>query len=124
MGRPKITVGMVGEVYDRLTVESEGERVGAQRQRTLICVCACGTKKTVRLSDLRKGTTTSCGCASRERASAQLATHRMSDSRPYQIWRMMKVRCCNPNEKDYPRYGGRGIQVCQEWMNSFEAVHP
>ena len=54
MGGPKITVGMVGEVYGRLTVESEGERVGAQRQRTLICVCACGTKKTVRLSDLRK----------------------------------------------------------------------
>ena len=49
MGGPKITVGMVGEVYGRLTVESEGERVSAQRQRTLICVCACGTKKTVRL---------------------------------------------------------------------------
>lgn len=119
-GGPKITVGVVGEVYGRLTVESEGERVGAQRQRTLNCLCTCGKRKTVRLSDLRKGTTTSCGCASRERASAQLTSHGMSRTRIYQIWHMMKARCTNPNEKDYPRYGGRGIRVCEEWATSFE----
>lgn len=37
----------------------------------------------------------------------------------YQAWASMKHRCTNPNNKRWPRYGGRGIRVCEEWM-SFE----
>jgi hypothetical protein len=33
----------------------------------------------------------------------------------------MRHRCSNPNSEDYPRYGGRGITVCDRWENSFEA---
>ncbi len=36
-------------------------------------------------------------------------------SRLYKIWSDMKARCENPKDKDYPRYGGRGIQVCRQW---------
>lgn len=41
---------------------------------------------------------------------------------PYSIWRNIRYRCNNPNCKDYPRYGGRGIKVCKEW-DSFEQFH-
>ena len=39
----------------------------------------------------------------------------------YEIWKAMKQRCFNPNHKDYPRYGGRGISVCARWCESFTA---
>lgn len=42
--------------------------------------------------------------------------HGMSRTRLYQIWRDMKHRCANKNSTFYHRYGGRGISVCEEWM--------
>ena len=36
------------------------------------------------------------------------------------IWRAMRRRCCNLNDKAYPEYGGRGIIICDEWLNGFE----
>jgi hypothetical protein len=36
------------------------------------------------------------------------------------IWRNMIRRCHNPESHDYPRYGGRGIKVCEAWRNSFQ----
>ncbi len=45
----------------------------------------------------------------------------MSHSRLYQIWNSMKQRCSNPKAISFPRYGGRGVAVCAEWENSFEA---
>lgn len=37
----------------------------------------------------------------------------------YRMWGRIKERCLNPNKDSYHRYGGRGIRVCEEWMNSF-----
>lgn len=41
------------------------------------------------------------------------------ETRLHRIWKGMKTRCNNPNRKDYKFYGGRGIKVCDEWINSF-----
>lgn len=37
----------------------------------------------------------------------------------YSVWRGMCTRCYNPNSSDYPHWGGRGIKVCDRWLNSF-----
>lgn len=49
--------------------------------------------------------------------------HGMCGTRIYDIWRDMRHRCSCPGMKNYPYYGGRGISVCAEWDNSFEAFY-
>lgn len=50
-----------------------------------------------------------------------LPTHGMHSTTTYHVWEAMKQRCFNPKDKGYPRYGGRGITVCEAWKNSFES---
>lgn len=45
--------------------------------------------------------------------------HGQCGTRLYTVWRGMKERCSNPGHMNYPRYGGRGISVCEQWLNSF-----
>jgi len=46
--------------------------------------------------------------------------HGMARTREYYAWRRMKDRCYNPNIKGYKNWGGRGIKVCDRWLNSFK----
>jgi hypothetical protein len=48
-------------------------------------------------------------------------THGGRENPEYSIWNAMKSRCHNANDKDYARYGGRGIAVCAEWRGDFSA---
>lgn len=48
--------------------------------------------------------------------------HEMTATPTYRSWAAMKTRCSNPNSKDYPRYGGRGISYCEAWEH-FEAFY-
>lgn len=48
------------------------------------------------------------------------ATHNQTDSPEYNTWMSMKQRCLNPNAPNYDLYGGRGIKICDRWVNSFE----
>ena len=47
-------------------------------------------------------------------------THNRTNTKEYRAWSSMKSRCSNPNVASYPNYGGRGITVCDRWLNSFE----
>jgi len=96
----------------------------------IICKCDCGTLKIVRRDHLISGATTSCGCLrsqkSRERVAAMHQgnkTHGMCHTRTYTIWCAMRARCTNPKNVAYRHYGGRGIRVCDRWLQSFENFH-
>jgi hypothetical protein len=41
----------------------------------------------------------------------------------YQVWINMRSRCHDPGDRDFPRWGGRGITVCDEWRLSFDAFY-
>lgn len=43
--------------------------------------------------------------------------HGMYGTRIYGIWAAMKARCGNPNYTEYELYGGRGVKVCEEWID-------
>lgn len=49
-----------------------------------------------------------------------MLTHRKSHTREHQCWSHMKARCGNPKHQAWSNYGGRGIKVCDRWVNSFE----
>ena len=89
------------------------------------CRCDCGKVTTVRARSLWSGNTRSCGCLQKEKASkigkAMHTTHGGSGTRLNKIYRAIKQRCNNPQNPAYENYGGRGITVCAEWLNSFEA---
>lgn len=81
------------------------------------CECDCDTVKTVEGCSLLNGRSRSCGCLCRERH----ITHGMTGTPEYCTWDSMIQRCTNSNNPAYWNYGGRGIPVCAEWLNSFEA---
>lgn len=103
-----------GEVWGRLTViREEGKRA--------LCRCVCGTEGWFQRIHMRSGHTQSCGCYHRERMCiSKNKTHGMSGRPTYVSWRSAKGRCTNPLDKCYAEYGGRGIFMCDRWINSFE----
>ena len=54
---------------------------------------------------------------------ADMSTHRMSKTPEFVAWADMKQRCFNENHKRYKDYGGKGIGICQKWINSFEEFY-
>jgi hypothetical protein len=88
-----------------------------------LCRCECGTEKPVFGCALRTGDSLSCGCLAKELLVKRTATHRMTKTPIYRVWRTMLARCYRPEARGYERYGGRGIAVCDRWQHSFEAFY-
>lgn len=115
-------IDLTGQHFGRLTVLS---RCGSapDRQALWLCSCECGTQIVTKAGNLRSGHTLSCGCYMRQRISESQATHRQSHKRLYNVWTSMKARCYNPNSTFYSDYGGRGIGICDEWRDDYQAFH-
>jgi hypothetical protein len=111
---------LTGQTFGRLFVESRGPNTKHSATRYWV-LCTCGSRKLVRAEKLTGGRTRSCGCLNREEASRRNGTHRQRNTPEYTIWASMKQRCSNPKNKRFKHYGGRGITVCQQWQDSFEA---
>mgnify|MGYP006988858809 CR=1 FL=1 len=84
------------------------------------CQCDCGNTTIVSRSNLLGNKTSSCGCYKKQRIKESHTTHGMSNTRFFGIWHGMKNRCYNSNSENYKDYGGRGITVCNRWLESFE----
>ena len=109
-------VDLTGKKFGKLTVI---ERVPDRKNHVFYkCICDCGNYRDVQSYALKNGTITSCGCDGRK-----LEHHNLYKSRLYHVWHSMKDRCYNPNATSYKHYGGKGVTVCEEWKNSFQAFH-
>lgn len=115
---------LVGRTFFRWTVLSRDPSPGPARW---LCRCACGVERSFESSRLVGGLTKSCGCwkRDRERSTPNNKSHGHAGhgrvSKTYTAWQAMKARCYYPKSAHYADYGGRGIRVCERWLNSFEA---
>ena len=109
----KMVTVVAGDRYGRFRILREVDQ--RHKHRTFECMCDCGTKVTVGLNSLRRGTSQSCGCL----RSEKVKRHGMHRTPEYGAWTHMIDRCRNPKSKSWRNYGGRGISVCESWVRSF-----
>lgn len=108
---------IAGQRFGRLVAI---ERIGSQNYMSIWrCKCDCGNETNVTIARLRNGTTKSCGCLVRERASEVHLKHggakKKKHDRLYRVWIRMKQRCYLKTSCNYHWYGERGITVCDAW---------
>lgn len=114
-------IDRTGQRFGRLTAKelSHKNKLGQSYWR---CVCDCGREPIVCGGHLSSGHTLSCGCYLADKNRAR-ATHgespRKNHSKEYDVWQGMRSRCMYASNKHYPRYGGRGIRVCDRWNSDF-----
>lgn len=119
---PKAREDLTGRVFERLTVIEYAGYEKKSKSSMWRCKCECGKEVTTRRSHLINGDSKSCGCLTRF-TGATTTTHGLSSHPVYSSWDHMKRRCNNPKDDAYENYGGRGIKICEEWNNSFEAFY-
>jgi hypothetical protein len=114
---------MIGKKYNKLTIIEEVEKhvfPSGQTSKKYKCVCDCNNITYVLKRHIVKNHTTSCGCHHKDVVKKLLTTHSLSNHKLYLCWTNMKRRCYDVKNREYKRYGGRGIKVCDRWINSFE----
>ncbi len=108
-------INRTGQRFGRLLVLEEAGR--NQLKKVLWkCQCDCGNIVLRPSGDLVTGNSVSCGCYLKERITKHGGWKKSS----YNTWRAMMRRCYKTKDKDYPRYGGAGITVCQKWHDYVE----
>lgn len=117
-----------GDVFAQLTVIEPRTIVkpsNGYRTRCWLCRCDCGNETVVIDGNLRFGNTRSCGCTKPSRIAEGKWKHgegkRTATTREYHSWCRMNSRCANRNDPKFPRYGGRGITVCEAWRRDYAA---
>lgn len=116
---------LAGMRFERLLALEQS--VSDARNRKWICLCDCGKKCVVTSYHLRSHKVKSCGCYRVDFSREKAKTHGMCYTRFYRIYASILTRVTNTNEPSYPRYGGRGIKICERWLsfdNFYEDMFP
>lgn len=119
-------IDLTGQKFGRLTVLNKAQSKKfpcGQAMSQYLCECDCGQQIVVLVSNLKSGHTKSCGCLQKQLVAERSVTHGMSTTSLYGVWNTMRQRCTNPNNRKYANYGGRGITVCDDWLNSFDSFY-
>jgi hypothetical protein len=113
-------IDMFGKVYSYWTVTKKWEK--RKNGYYWLCKCICGTERFIQGNDLRRGKSKSCGCKRAEFLIKSRGNHGCggkNKTSEYYIWCSMRRRCNSKEHKNYARYGGRGIKICERW-NDFK----
>lgn len=116
-------IDLTGQRFGRLVVVQKAPAKHGVTNAVWLCKCDCGNEVAVRSTSLRTGGCKSCGCFRSEYFQSKMTHHGKSTIRIARIWYEMKARCFCRTNHAYENYGGRGITVCDEWRNNFEAFY-
>lgn len=117
-------IDITGKKFGRLTALYRLHNVNCKTK--WLCICECGNLKEITTNSLQGGKTKSCGCYRKEittKHGKENSKHGKYKTRLYDLWAHMKYRCNNKNYHHYRDYGARGIRVCSEWSNDFQAFY-
>lgn len=87
-----------------------------KNRKMFVCECDCGNTKLIEPAIWEQGIVKSCGCF----AKSLKLEHSEELDRFRRIYSGMVQRCYNKNSECYDNYGGRGIRICNEWINNRE----
>lgn len=107
-------IDLTGQRFGRLAVLERAPNIG--KQSAWLCRCDCGKEKIISGHHLRTGKSIGCGCM----AGKHKKVHGDAGTKLYHVWANMKQRCLNSRNKRYKDWGGRGITVCKEWLESYD----
>jgi hypothetical protein len=107
---------LIGRTFSRLTVVSESVNTCGNKRKWK-CICECGKHVEVQAFSLTSGGTKSCGCLRAELIAARNKSHGMSGTPVYAVWNTMLQRCHNPESRQWPDYGGRGVIADPSWWD-------
>ena len=109
---------LTGKKFGRITVlYRTNPSYGINNGAYWLCRCSCGKEKIIRGWHLTSGRVKSCGCKKKETRSILKDLYK---GRIYRIWVQLRNRCKNKNHYYYKYYGGRGINVCNDWDKNFK----
>lgn len=109
-------IDMIGKKFGKLTVLEELSERDKFGNKMYKCKCDCGNFIRIRGACLRVGNNKSCGCL-------RGINHGKRKEPLYWVWCSIKQRCYNHNNHRYKDWGGRGITMCDEWFNNFQAFY-
>lgn len=112
-----ISIDITGKTFHKLTALNY--IFSKNNKQYWLFKCECKKEKTIRKDQVTGGIVKSCGCESKD-TRFQITHGIPNEDRTYRSWRRMKNRCLNEKCADYRNYGGRGIKICDRWINSFE----
>ena len=97
------------------------KNTGYKQKRWYVnCKCECGKTKIINMEGLRREDkskrTKDCGCG-RGRIKHGRSSRNSENHATYSSWQHLKDRCLNKNNTEYNYYGGKGIEVCEKWLN-------
>lgn len=112
--------------YGRLIQTDETKQIkkGNRNRLHVKCICDCGNEVWIRKDGLKKSNNQSCGCLKKEQDKINLTAnhrHKLSGTKIWGTYYKMKSRCYDKSNDSYSRYGGRGIKVCDDWLDSFDS---
>jgi len=117
-----IIIDLTGQRFGKLVVI---RFLGRDKKHSMFqCLCDCGGLAVVTSNNLRREHTTSCGCqSSRKTIGERTGTHGLSKHPLFESWIGMRNRCYWQGHNRWEHYGGKGIEVCEQWRDDFEAFY-
>lgn len=123
----KTAKDLTGMKFGKWTVIKRAKELDKPGRTVWICRCECGNEKPVIAQALKNGTSKQCGsCRSKNIVNKSADPRRRINGKPtklYRTWEGIINRCCHPSNKSYKDYGGRGINICDEWRHDYIAFY-